>query len=147
MNRPFEILLVEDNVADVRLIKDLLKEGTASTNLNVARDGNEALEYIFRRGEFEQAVTPDLILLDLNLPEKHGRDVLREIKADLKLRKIPVIVLTTSGADDDIASCYDLHANCYIRKPVDLDRFIQVMKGIEDFWLTTVELPSRSTTR
>lgn len=143
MNRPFEILLVEDNVADVRLIKDLLRESKSPTNLHVARDGNEAVEFAFKRGNFAQAVTPDLILLDLNLPEKHGREVLKEIKSDPTLRRIPVIVLTTSGAEEDIMNCYELHANCYIRKPVDLDRFITVMKGIEDFWLNTVELPTR----
>lgn len=139
--RPVEILLVEDNPGDVRLMVEALKEGKVLNNLSVAEDGAEALAFLRREGEYAQATRPDLILLDLNLPKKDGRGVLAEIKQDPKLRRIPVVILTTSQAEQDILKSYELHANCYITKPVDLDQFITVVKSIEDFWLTIVKLP------
>ena len=140
--RPIEILLVEDNPGDVRLTIEALKDGKISNNLHVARDGTEGLRFLHREGSDEQAVRPDLILLDLNLPKKNGREVLAEIKVDPELRRIPVVVLTTSQADEDIFKSYDLHANCYINKPVDFEQFIRVVRSIEDFWLTVVKLPT-----
>lgn len=134
---PIEILLVEDNPADVRLTQEALREGKVKNNLSVARDGEEALAFLRRDG----ATRPDLILLDLNLPRRDGREVLKEIKADPDLRRIPVVVLTTSEAEVDILKSYELHANCYITKPVDLEQFITVVKSIDDFWLTIVKLP------
>lgn len=139
---PIEILLVEDNPADVRLTQEALKEGKVRNNLHVARDGIEAMEFLRRSGKFAGAVRPDLILLDLNLPRKDGREVLSDIKRDPDLKSIPVVVLTTSSAETDIFKSYTLHANCYITKPVDLDQFVQVVKSIDDFWLTVVRLPS-----
>ncbi len=139
--RPVEILLVEDNPGDVRLMVEALKEGKVLNNLSVAEDGAEALAFLRREGEYAQATRPDLILLDLNLPKKDGRGVLAEIKQDPNLKCIPVVILTTSKAEQDILKSYELHANCYITKPVDLDQFITVVKSIEDFWLTVVKLP------
>ncbi len=139
--RPVEILLVEDNPGDVRLMMEALKEGKVLNNLSVAEDGAEALAFLRREGEYAQATRPDLILLDLNLPKKDGRGVLAEIKQDPNLKRIPVVVLTTSKAEQDILKSYELHANCYITKPVDLDQFITVVKSIENFWLTVVKLP------
>jgi CheY-like chemotaxis protein len=138
---PIEILLVEDNPADVRLTFEALKDGRISNGMHVAKDGVEALDFLFRRGAFTGVPRPDLILLDLNLPKKDGREVLAEIKADPDLKRIPVIILTTSGAEDDIIRSYNLHANCYVTKPVDLEQFMEVVKTIEDFWLTIVSLP------
>ena len=143
--QPIEILLVEDNPADVRLTQEALKEGKVRNNLHVARDGIEAIEFLRRVGKHANAVRPDLILLDLNLPRKDGREVLADIKADPDLKAIPVVVLTTSSAEQDIFKSYKLHANCYITKPVDLDQFVQVVKSIDDFWLTVVRLPSEAT--
>ena len=140
--RPIEILLVEDNPGDVRLTIEALKEGKVSNRLSVARDGVEALAFLRRVGPHANAVRPDLILLDLNLPRKDGREVLAEIKEDSHLRRIPVVVLTTSKAEEDILRTYDLHANCYITKPVDLEQFISVVRSIDDFWLSVVRLPS-----
>ena len=140
--KPIEILLVEDNPADVRLTQEALKEGKVRNNLFVARDGVEAIEFLRRQGPHANATKPDLILLDLNLPRKDGREVLAEIKNDDNLRTIPVVVLTTSSAEADILKSYNLHANCYITKPVDLEQFVQVIKSIDDFWLTVVRLPS-----
>jgi two-component system, chemotaxis family, response regulator Rcp1 len=139
--RPVEILLVEDNPGDVRLTIEALREGKVRNRLNVASDGVEAIAYLRREGKYADAVRPDLMLLDLNLPRKDGRQVLAEIKADDDLRTIPVVILTTSKADEDIVRSYNLHANCYVTKPVDLDQFITVVKSIEDFWLTIVTLP------
>jgi CheY-like chemotaxis protein len=139
--RPVEILLVEDNPGDVRLTQEALREGKARNNLSVAADGVEALAFLRREGPYADAPRPDLVLLDLNLPKKDGREVLAEIKADDDLRTIPVVILTTSKADEDIVRSYNLHANCYVTKPVDLDQFITVVKSIEDFWLTIVALP------
>ncbi|MBV9895065.1 MAG: response regulator [Chloroflexi bacterium] len=140
--RPIEILLVEDNPGDVRLTIEGLNEGKVRNNLHVARDGVEALAFLRREGEFRDAVRPDLILLDLNLPRKDGREVLLDIKSDPTLKTIPVVVLTTSRAEQDVLHSYELQANCYITKPVDLEQFITVVKSIEDFWLTIVTLPN-----
>ncbi len=141
-SRPVEVLLVEDNAGDVRLTQEALKEGRFLNHLNVVSDGVEATDFLWRRGKFQTAPRPDLILLDLNLPKKNGREVLQEIKADPELRRIPVMVLTTSKADQDLHRAYDLHANCYITKPVDLDQFLAVLKSIEHFWFNIVTLPS-----
>ena len=142
-SRPIETLLVEDNPGDVRLTLEAFKEGELLNNFTVVNDGVEALAYLRREGQHAKAVLPELILLDLNLPKKDGREVLAEIKADDRLMKIPVIVLTTSAAEEDIAMAYSRHANCYITKPADLDQFLQVVQSIESFWLTLVKLPSR----
>ena len=136
-----EILLVEDNPGDVRLTREAFKEGSLVNRLSVARDGVEALEFLRREGPFSEAPRPDMILLDLNLPRKDGREVLATIKDDGSLKQIPVVVLTTSRDERDIQATYDLHANCYIAKPVDLEHFLEVVKGIEAFWLRTVRLP------
>lgn len=140
--RPIEILLVEDNPGDVRLTQEALKEGKMRNHLTVVRDGVEALAYLRKEESFNCAVRPDLILLDLNLPKKNGREVLTEIKQDKDLKRIPVVILTTSKAEQDILNTYDRYANCYISKPVDLEQFMNVIKMIEDFWLTIVRLPS-----
>ena len=137
-----KILLVEDNPGDVRLTREAFNEAKVSNRLDVVSDGVEALNYLRRRGGYANAPRPDLILLDLNLPKKDGREVLAEIKVDPELRKIPVVVLTTSRAEEDIIRSYDLHANCYITKPVDFSKFINVIKSVEDFWLTVVKLPA-----
>jgi len=142
--RPIEILLVEDNPGDVRLTIEALKEGKVRNNLAIAKDGVEALAYLRREGSHASANRPDLILLDLNLPRKDGREVLAEIKEDPVLRRIPVVVLTTSKAEEDILRTYDLHANCYITKPVDLEQFISVVRSIDDFWLSVVRLPPKA---
>jgi CheY-like chemotaxis protein len=139
--RPIEILLVEDNPGDVRLTIEGLKEGKVRNNLHVAKDGVEALAFLRREAQYADAVRPDLILLDLNLPRMDGRQVLSEIKADPLLKTIPVVVLTTSRAEQDVLHSYQLQANCYITKPVDLEQFITVVRSIEDFWLTIVTLP------
>jgi CheY-like chemotaxis protein len=142
-SRTIEILLVEDNPGDARLTLEAFKEGKVSNNLTVMGDGVEALAYLRRQGRYANSPQPDLILLDLNLPKKDGREVLAEIKADEHLMKIPVIVLTTSAAEEDIARAYTRHANCYITKPVDLDQFLRVVQSIESFWLTLVKLPAQ----
>ncbi|MFQ5596865.1 MAG: response regulator [Nitrospiria bacterium] len=136
-----DILLVEDSPGDVRLTQEALKEGKVLNRLSVVGDGVEAMDFLRREGEYAAAPRPDMILLDLNLPKKDGREVLQEIKGDPALRRIPVVILTTSKAEEDILKTYDLHANCYVTKPVDLDQFIGVVKNIEDFWLTIVKLP------
>jgi len=138
-----DILLVEDNAPDIRLTQEALKESKVRNNLHVVRDGLEALAFLRRQGKYQDAVRPDLILLDLNLPKKNGREVLAEIKADEDLSTIPVVILTVSGAEEDILKTYRLHANCYITKPIDLDQFIKVVRSIEDFWLTIVKLPPK----
>jgi two-component system, chemotaxis family, response regulator Rcp1 len=139
--RAIKILLVEDNPGDVRLTIEALREAKVSNHLSVAPDGVEALAFLRRQGKYAQARRPDLILLDLNLPKKDGRAVLAEIKADELLKSIPVVVLTTSSAQQDVLASYQLQANCYITKPVDLDQFIRVVRSVEDFWLTVVTLP------
>jgi two-component system, chemotaxis family, response regulator Rcp1 len=144
LTRPIDILLVEDNPGDVRLTREALREGKVRNHLYVAADGVEALRFLRREGEHADAVRPDLILLDLNLPKKDGREVLEEIKGDPALRSIPVVVLTSSQAEQDICRAYDLHANCYVTKPVDLEQFITVVKSIEAFWFTIVKLPTEA---
>jgi CheY-like chemotaxis protein len=139
--RPVEILLVEDNPGDVRLAEEALNDAKMANNLNVVSDGVDALEYLRRQGKHSDVARPDLILLDLNLPRKDGREVLEEVKADPDLRTIPVVVLTTSDAEVDIVRSYELHANAYVRKPVDFDAFIEVVRTIEDFWFSVVKLP------
>lgn len=138
-----EILLVEDNPGDVRLTLEAFNEGRMCNHLSVVEDGVEAMAFLRREGRYADAVRPDLILLDLNLPRKDGRQVLAEIKVDDHLRRIPVVILTTSSAEQDILATYDLHANCYITKPVDLEQFIRVVQSVEDFWLSIVKLPSK----
>ena len=140
---PIEILLVEDNPGDVRLTIEALKEGKVANKINVAADGIEAMAFLLREGKYENAPKPDLILLDLNLPKKNGREVLAEIKENPYLRCIPVVILTSSQAEKDIVTTYNLHANCYITKPVDFDQFINVVKSIEDFWFSVVKLPPK----
>lgn len=137
-----DILLVEDNKADIRLTQEVFKEGTLRKTLNVTMDGEEALSYLRKKGKYSGVTTPDLVLLDLNLPKKDGRLVLAEIKADKYLKCIPVIILTTSSDTEDILNTYSNHANCYILKPIDLTQFVTVVKAIEDFWLSIVKLPS-----
>ena len=139
--RPVEILLVEDNPGDVRLTRETLKDSKLLNRMSVVDNGVEALAFLRREGKYVDAPRPDLILLDLNLPKKDGREVLAEIKTDEQLRRIPVVVLTTSSAEVDIANTYDLHANCYITKPVNLYQFCGVVKAIEEFWFTIVKLP------
>jgi chemotaxis family two-component system response regulator Rcp1 len=140
--KEIEILLVEDSPGDVRLTIEALKEAKVNNRLSVVRDGVEAMEFLQKKEPFKDAIRPDLILLDLNLPRKDGREVLAEIKGNPKLRQIPVVVLTTSRAEEDVLRAYDLHANCYITKPVDFEQFMSVVKSIEDFWLTVVKLPT-----
>jgi two-component system, chemotaxis family, response regulator Rcp1 len=140
--QPIDILLVEDNEADVRLTQEVLTDSKVRNNLIVANDGAEALSCLRRQGKFKNYARPDLILLDLNLPVKDGREVLAQIKEDPNLKTIPVVILTTSKAEEDILKTYNLHANCYITKPVDLDQFVTVVRYIEDFWLAIVKLPS-----
>jgi CheY-like chemotaxis protein len=139
--RPAEILLVEDNPGDVRLTRETWKESKLLNHVSVVADGIEALAFLRREGKYADAVHPDLILLDLNLPRKDGREVLAEIKADEQLKRIPVVVLTTSNAEQDILKTYELHANCYITKPVDLEQFGAVVKALAEFWFTIVKLP------
>lgn len=138
---PIQILLVEDNPGDVRLTREVLKEGRISNTLNVVGDGVEAMAFLRHEGAYADAKQQDLVLLDLNVPKKDGHEVLAEMKADPVLRRIPVIVLTSSAAELDILAAYNLHANCYITKPVDLDQFVTVVRSIEDFWLSIVKLP------
>jgi len=141
LSRPIELLLVEDNPGDVRLTKEALKDGKVLNNLSVVSDGVEALAFLRREGEYGEAPRPDMVLLDLNLPRKDGREVLEEVKTDPDLKRIPVVVLTTSKAEQDIMKSYELHANCFITKPVDFNKFMDVVKAIEAFWLTIVKLP------
>lgn len=139
--QPIELLLVEDNEPDVRLTIEALREAKVKNRLWVAEDGVEALEFLRHQGRHADAPRPDLILLDLNLPRKDGRAVLEEIKADESLKRIPVVVMTTSKSEEDVLRAYDLHANCYVTKPVDFNRFMEVVRTIEQFWLTVVRLP------
>ena len=138
---PVEILLVEDNPGDVRLAQEALKDAKMRNNLHAVGDGVEAMAFLRREGKYADAPRPDLILLDLNLPKKNGREVLAEIKGDEHLKRIPVVILTISKAEEDIVRTYNLHANCYITKPVSLEQFMKVVKSIEEFWLTIVKLP------
>ncbi len=141
--RPIEILMVEDNPGDVRLTIEALKEGKVRNNLTTVEDGEAAMKYLRRQGPYSKVPRPDLVLLDLNLPKKNGREVLAEIKDDPDLKRIPVVILTVSEAEQDIIKSYNLHANCYITKPVNLEQFIKVVRSIEDFWLSIVMLPPR----
>jgi chemotaxis family two-component system response regulator Rcp1 len=138
---PIQVLLVEDNPGDVRLTREAFKDAKVHLEMHVVSDGVEAIDFLNRRGEYADSPRPDLILLDLNLPRKDGRDVLAEIKADMSLMMIPVVILTTSASDVDIESSYMLHANCYISKPVDLDGFLTVVRSIDSFWFSVVKLP------
>lgn len=138
---PIDILLVEDSEGDVRLIREALKEGRLLNNLFVAKNGVEAMDFLSKSGNFPDAVRPDLVILDLNLPKKDGREVLEDIKTNPDFKRIPVVILTTSSAERDILASYNMHANCYIVKPLDMDQFIEVVKSIEDFWLSIVQLP------
>jgi CheY-like chemotaxis protein len=141
-SRTIDILLVEDSLGDVRLTQETLRDAKVQNTLHVASDGMEATNFLWRRGKYANVPRPDLILLDLNLPKKSGREVLEEIKLDPSLKSIPVVVLTTSAAEEDILRTYQLHANCYITKPVDLDQFLRIVKAIDDFWLAIVKLPT-----
>jgi len=148
MNQNFsiiDILLVEDNPGDVRLTKEALKESKIKNSLYVVDNGEAAIDFLYKRNGFEDATIPDLIILDLNLPKKDGKEVLTEIKLDEDLKHIPVVVLTTSKSEEDILKSYKLYANCYITKPLELDNFIEVVKTIENFWLTIVKLPPEET--
>jgi two-component system, chemotaxis family, response regulator Rcp1 len=142
--RPIELLLVEDNPGDVRLTLEALKDSKISNTLQVVNDGAEAIRYLRRQGKYAKATVPDLVLLDLNLPKKDGREVLAEVKADKNLKCIPVVVLTCSKSEEDILRAYGLHANCYITKPVDFEQFRKVVNSVEDFWFTVVSLPTRA---
>ncbi len=139
--KPIEILLAEDNPGDVRLTLEAFKEGKVRNSLHIAEDGVEAMAFLHREGKYAKVPRPDRILLDLNMPKKDGRQVLKEIKEDPNLKCIPVVILTTSKSEEDIIKTYNHHANCYITKPVDLEQFIRIVKSIEDFWLTVVKLP------
>jgi len=139
--RPMEILLVEDNPGDVRLTMEAFREVRGCNRIHTVYDGMEALAFLNREGSYVNVPFPDLILLDLNLPKKDGREVLSSIKANERTRRIPVVVLTTSKSEEDIAKSYELQANCYVTKPVDLDRFLEVVRSIGDFWLAVVKLP------
>lgn len=139
--RPIDILLVEDNPGDARLAKEALKESKILTNLYIVEDGVKAMEFLYQKGKYENVPQPQLILLDLNLPRMDGREVLKEIKSDDRFKRIPVVILTMSSAEEDILKTYNLHANCFITKPIDLDQFIKVVHSIEEFWLTIVKLP------
>ncbi len=142
--KPIEILLVEDNPGDARLTREALAQSKVRNNLNHARDGEEAMAFLRRQGTFGSAPTPDLVLLDLNLPRRDGREVLEDIKNDAALKHIPVVILTSSQAEEDIMRSYRLHANCFITKPVDLEQLTKVVQGIEQFWFTLVRLPSEA---
>ncbi len=137
-----EILLIEDNPGDARLTQEALKDGKVRNILHIVYDGEEATDFLFKRNQYKNASRPDLIILDLNLPKKNGQEVLAEIKADDNLRSIPVIILTISKQEEDIIRSYNLHANCFLIKPIDLNQFFEVIKSIEDFWLTLVKLPN-----
>ena len=141
-SRPIEVLLVDDSAADVRLTQEAFKEWHVSNHLNIVMDGVAALDFLHQQGSYRNAPRPDMVLLDLNLPGKNGPEVLEEIKSDPSLRRIPVMILSTSSADADLLRAYDLHANCYITKPVDLDEFLSMVRSIEQFWFNVASLPS-----
>jgi chemotaxis family two-component system response regulator Rcp1 len=141
--RPVDILLVEDNPGDVRLIREALHNGKLLNQVSTVSDGQQALAFLRKQGSYAQASRPDLILLDLNLPRKDGHEVLAEIKADPDLRSIPVVIVTSSQAEEDILKSYNTHANCYVTKPVDLEKFVAVVRAIEDFWVSIVKLPPK----
>jgi len=139
-----DILVVEDNIGDARLIKEVLNESKIYNNLYFVKDGVEAMDFLHSTGKYKESPKPDLIILDLNLPKKDGREVLAEIKDDDELKRIPVVIMTISQSEEDILKSYNLHANCYITKPIDLTQFIKVIKSIEDFWFSIVKLPSKN---
>lgn len=141
--KPIDILIVEDNPGDARLIKEVINGNKIQCQLHLVKDGVEAMNFLNRKEEFTGSPRPDLIFLDLNLPKKDGREVLAEIKTDDNLKQIPVVVMTTSQAEEDILKSYSLHANCYVTKPLDLDQFVNVVKSIEDFWFSLVKLPTK----
>jgi two-component system, chemotaxis family, response regulator Rcp1 len=141
--RPVDILLVEDNPGDVRLIREGLRDGKILNELSTVSDGQQAMDLLHQQGSYAHARRPELILLDLNLPRKDGREVLREVKTDPNLRSIPIVIITSSPVEEDILKSYNAHANCYITKPLDLHKFITVVKSIEDFWLSIVKLPPK----
>ena len=141
LTKPIEVLLVEDNAGDIRLTKEAFEEGKVRLNLSVVRNGVEAMAFLRKEGDFAGTARPDLVLLDLNLPKKDGREVLKDMKNDPQLLRIPVVVLTTSESDEDVLGTYGLHANCYITKPVDMDQFIKVVKLIEEFWFVVAKIP------
>jgi two-component system, chemotaxis family, response regulator Rcp1 len=141
--KPIDILLVEDNPGDIRLTLEAFKEGKCTNNLHVVKDGEAAMQFLRKQDRYSDAPRPDLILLDLNLPKRDGRSILQEIKTDSDLKRIPVVILTTSKAEEDILRTYNLHANCYITKPVDIEEFITITRSIENFWLSIVKLPDR----
>ncbi|HYG34365.1 MAG TPA: response regulator [Clostridia bacterium] len=141
--RPVEILLVEDSPSDTELTVEALQEARVHNHLSIVEDGVQAMEFLRREGKYAQAPRPDLVMLDLNLPRKDGREVLAEIKSDPSLKTIPVVVLTTSRAEKDVLQSYKLHANCYIIKPVDFDQFLEVVRSVESFWLSVVVLPPK----
>jgi CheY-like chemotaxis protein len=142
VGKSIDILLVEDNEGDARLAKEAMRDGKLRNTLHHVGDGEEAMEFLYQRGKHADAPRPDLVLLDLNLPRKDGRAVLEEVKTDENLKRIPVVILTTSSDEQDILRSYNLHANCYITKPIDLNQFLKVVRSIEDFWLTIVKLPN-----
>ncbi len=143
ISKPIEILLIEDSRGDIGLIEEVFEEAKIRNNLYVAEDGEEAIQFLNKKDQYADVPRPDIILLDLNLPKKDGREVLEEVKRDETLRNIPIVVLTTSKAEEDILKSYNLHANAYITKPVDFEQFIKVIKSIEDFWLEVVKLPGK----
>ncbi|MEI8202714.1 MAG: response regulator [Bacteroidota bacterium] len=139
--KPIEILMVDDNRGDIRLAMEAIKDAKVTNNIHVVYDGIEAMAFLRKEGIYAEMPRPDIILLDLNMPRKDGREVLEEIKTDPELKRIPVVILTVSQAEEDIIKSYDLHANCYISKPVDLDQFVKIVKSLENFWFTIVKLP------
>ena len=140
--KPVDILLVEDSPGDADLAREALEESKLKNNLFVVTDGIQAMEFLHRKGDYADVPRPDLVILDLNLPRKDGREVLKEIKEDDNLKRIPVVILTTSKAEEDVLKTYNLHANCYISKPLDLDKFLEVVHAIENFWMSIVVLPN-----
>jgi CheY-like chemotaxis protein len=141
--QPIEVLLVEDDPGDVLMTQEAFKDYKIANRLSVVNNGEDAIAYLRKQGRFADASTPDLVLLDLNLPRRDGREVLRDVKGDPALRRLPVVVLTTSDAEEDVLASYELHANAYVRKPVDFDRFVAAVRAIDDFFITVVRLPSR----
>jgi CheY-like chemotaxis protein len=141
--RPIDVLLVEDDPGDVLMTQEAFKDYKIANNLHVVTNGEDAIAYLRRQGPYADVPVPDLVLLDLNLPRRNGREVLRDVKSDSRLRRVPVVVLTTSGAEEDVLASYDLHANAYVRKPVDFEQFVKAVRAIDDFFITVVRLPTR----